>query len=285
MQFKAAMFDFDGTITKKGVYSPSAEIADALVKLTQKVPVAFCTGRQLESFVKRGFTALMEEIDDENKTKFLRNLLLFAENGALGYHFDLEAEEFKEFYRVDWPEKFIKREKLKNLLTPRIEKIGQFYENAHEVILVIRTSLHDYEERDIEEVYKLSDEIYEVCVDELRKLDPDFDHYLHVGNSGIGVVIGPAAGDKDEGIKRFADYLSAHRGLHFDDKASEILVVGDSPQVGGNDHYFLNGRYGTAYSVGGAVAGSEFPLQVVDSSGKFLLHDVGTLHLINSLFN
>ena len=284
MQFKAAMFDFDGTITARGVYLPTREMADALVGLAQKMPIAFCTGRQLESFVKRGFTALTEEIDSEDKKILLKNLLLFAENGALGYYFDLEAEEFKEFYHVDWPKNFVGREELKSLLGPQIAEHGQFYDNAHEIVLVIRTRLHDHEERDIDEVYKLSEEIYEICVEGLKKFDPDFDQYLHVGNSGIGVVIGPANGDKDEGIKRFADYLSAQRGLHFDDKASEILVVGDSPQIGGNDHYFLNGRFGTAYSVGGAVPGSAFPLQVFDSRGEILSHDVGTLHLINEFF-
>lgn len=284
MQFKAAMFDFDGTITKKGEYSPNQQMADGLARLAQKVPIAFCTGRQLESFEHRGFPVLMKEIAPEDRDGFLRNLFLFAENGAVGYRYDLERAGFEELYQIGWPEDFMKREDFKQHISTLVSEYGEVYENAHKIVVVLRTRLHGVEDRDIEDVYALSAKIYEICLKTLSEMDPDFEKYLHVGNSGIGVVIGPANGDKDEGIKRFADFLSKNRGFEFDDKASEILVVGDSPQASGNDHYFLNGKYGTPYSVGEAEIKDEFPMSVTDLSGKKLLNDVGTLHLINLLF-
>lgn len=288
-KFKAAIFDFDGTVTEKGVYGPSQKMADALLKLAKKMPIAFCTGRQLESFEKRGLTELLKEIKAAERNKFLRNLFLCAENGAVGYYFDIKKNNFTEFYRVDWPNKFFNKEKLRTILGKAIKKYGSIYYNAHRIVIVMRTKLHDYENRKVEEVYRLSEKIFETTVKVLRKIDPRFEKFLHVGNSGIGVIVGPANGDKDIGIKKFADFLKRKRKMGFGPKMREILAVGDSPQVGGNDHYFLSGRYGTPFSVGPAHrdSGSSTGVvakPVIDKNGRQLLHEVGTLKLINSLF-
>ena len=72
MKFKAAMFDFDGTLTEKGEYHPPQEIADALVNLSQKMPIGFCTGRQLESFKKHGLSELLKEVNDKERPNFWR---------------------------------------------------------------------------------------------------------------------------------------------------------------------------------------------------------------------
>ena len=62
----------------------------------------------------------------------------------------------------------------------------------------------------------------------------------------------------------------------------EILVAGDNPQKGGNDYYFLNGKYGTPFTVGfDPENGAEFPLKVFDKSEKQLLNRDGTLYLLN----
>ena len=52
-KFKAAMFDFDGTVTEKGSIAPSAEMAKFLYELACRMPIAFCTGRQKSSFEAR----------------------------------------------------------------------------------------------------------------------------------------------------------------------------------------------------------------------------------------
>ena len=249
-KFKAAMFDFDGTVTEKGQYTPPKELADALVALSQKIPIAFCTGRQLESFERRGLSELLKEIEPGYVKQFLKNLHLFAENGAIGYDFDLELNDFRELYKIDWPGDFIDKEDLKRRLNEAIKDYGDVYEDAHRVVIVMRTNLHNRDERNIEEVYDLSEKIYGVAIELLESISSDFEQFLHVGNSGIGVVVGPANGDKDEGIKRFGEFLTNDSGIIFEPNFRDIMAVGDNPQYGGNDHYFLSGRYGTPYNVG-----------------------------------
>lgn len=281
--FKAAMFDFDGTITEKGAYYPSREMADVLVDLANTMPIAFCTGRQLESFERHGLAILLEEIDEDKRDKFLQNLHLIAENGSMGYNFNPETHKFEEFYRAKWPSAFVERADLMEELSEKVKDLGAVYYEAHRVVVVVRTRLHDVAGRDISEVYDLSDQIYEVIKGVLKEISPDYGDYLHIGNAGIGVLVCPADGDKDAGIKKFAEFLKETRGYEFDDVAREILVVGDRPMPGGNDEYFLNGSYGTPYSVGGLVEGREWPKPVLDDGGVRLMHEKGTRYLLEKI--
>ncbi len=282
MQYKAAMFDFDGTITEKGQYFPSKDMVDTLVNLSQIMPIAFCTGRQLESFERNGLNEIVEKMDLDKKDKFLENLYLFGENGALGYDFNTQTQKFEEFYKVPWPEELIKRDLLKEMINEAVVDYGDIYENAHRVVIVIRTKLHNIDTRDINEVYKLSEKIYEATKELLKTISPDYEKYLHVGNSGLGVIVGPANGDKDHGIKEFAKILKERRNFEFNDKLREIIVFGDSGHVGGNDHFFLKGDFGSAYSVGEFFSEESYPKPVIDQDGKRLFNAKGTMHFIKS---
>lgn len=283
MKFKAAMFDFDGTLTEKGQYIPSQEVADALVELSQIMPIGICTGRQLESFEKRGLAELLKEVDDGKRPRFLQNLYLFAENGAIGYDFNDQIADFVELYRAPWPEKFIKREELQKALNEAIKRYGEVYYNAHRIVIVMRTKLHDEDERNVEEIYRLSDKMYEITREVLEKINPDYEKFVHIGNSGIGVLVCPANADKDNAIKKFAQLLEQSRGIKFEKNFKDILCVGDSSQSGGNDFYFLNGRYGTPYSVGEILPEKSIPHLVFDDKKCRLLNSKGTLKLIKSL--
>ncbi|MBL4693923.1 HAD hydrolase family protein [Candidatus Gracilibacteria bacterium] len=274
-RFKAIMFDFDGTVTEPGQYSPPQELADELRSLAGKMPIAFCTGRQLESFMNHGFDSLGFNGDE------LKNLFLIAENGSIGYHFENGSAE--EFYRADWPEDFVSRAKLMEDLVEVVKEFGMVYNNAHQVVVVMRTKIHYSEVRDIEVVNALSKQIFEVVAAYFAREYPGYEEYFHIGDSGIGVVICPAKGDKDNGIQKFAEYLRAKRSLELGNEAREILVIGDSPQVGGNDHYFLNGDYGTPYTVGHLEESNKNLRTVVSIDGKRLMHAEGTLHLLKGL--
>lgn len=285
MKYKAAMFDFDGTLTELGEYSPSQKVADALLKLSKKMPIAFCTGRQLESFERRGLSELLKEIALEERHDFLKNLFLFAENGSVGYFYDTNKNNFEEFYRANWPENFIPRKKFIKIANKKIKGLGEVYEQAHRVSVVFRTRLYDVEDRKIEDVYALSKQIFDVIKKYLKNLDYEYPKYLHVGNSGIGVIVCPAMGDKDMAIKKFSEYLSEKREFNFDEKIREILVVGDMPEEGGNDYYFLNGRFGDPFTVGNIVKNSKFPKPVINKDGHRLLNSLGTLYLINRILS
>lgn len=282
MQFKAAMFDFDGTITEEGKYSPSQKMADALVELTQKIPIAFCTGRQLESFVERGLNALLSEIKPNYRELFLKNLHLIAENGSMGYDYDVGKHQFEKFYEVAWPENFVKKEDLKRALAEAIKDYGSVYDDAHKVVVVMRTKLHHDEGRTVEEVAFLSGEIYKITLSILQSLSENFENHLHVGDSGIGVIVCPADGDKDRGVREFANFLRRDYGYRIDENAREILLVGDHPSKQGNDFYFLSGSLGTPYTVG-KQSFERFPKSVIGKNGEKLLHDQGSLYLIKKL--
>ncbi|MBI5754146.1 HAD hydrolase family protein [Candidatus Peregrinibacteria bacterium] len=282
-KFKAAMFDFDGTLTEKGENYPPKEVADALVNLSQKMPIGFCTGRQLESFKARALSHLLEQVNEEEKPRFIKNLYLFAENGALGYDFDSTKNDFEEIYRVKWPEEFIEREKLRSILNEEIKEYGQILYNAHEIVVVMGSKYYYEENPNIDKVYELSGKIYEITLKVLAKINPEYERFVHVGNSGIGVLISPAQGDKDSAIEKFGQFLEQTRGLNFEKDYRDVLVAGDSAQVGGNDFYFLNGRFGTPFSVGEILPQNSSLQSIFDDAGNRLLHADGTLKLIKSL--
>ncbi len=279
--FKAAMFDFDGTITEHGNYRPDQEVVYRLARLALKMPISFCTGRQLESFMEHGFNALMNEIPKNFQEAFLKNLHLVAENGSVGYRFDLDAHEFKEFYRVDWPQEYISRKKLMDQLNEAVSEYGEVYYKKHKIIIVMRT--HKHESGDIDAIATYSSKIYDISHKILSEFDKDFINHLHVGDSGIGVVICPANGDKDTGIKMFAEYLKEKRGFDLGENSENIIAIGDRPEPWGNDHYFLKGTYGTPFTVGGIIKGAEHPTPVYNDSGELLKGPDATIYLIDGL--
>jgi len=281
MKYKAAMFDFDGTITAKGVSIPSQKMINTLVDLAQKMPIAFCTGRQVESFKKHGLENFLKKIDEKKKNIFLENLFLMSENGSVGYRFDTKINDFKEIYKVAWPEKIVSREQYRKDLEKLIDGRGEVLYQAHKVVVVVHTNIHDNLE--IEEVYELSKEVYGLICEYLKNINKDYAEYFHIGNSGIGVLTIPANGDKDNGIKEFAKYLITERGIEFEKDLRNILLVGDRPQKGGNDHYFLRGEWGSSYTVGTFIDGGEWPKGVFDEDGKRLMNDEGTIYLINQI--
>lgn len=279
-KFKAALFDFDGTITERCVPFPDQKMAEKLVKLTKIIPIGICTGRQMDSFKKRGLGHLLSFVDEEQEENFLKNLFVLAENGAIGFVYNPEKAVFEEFYHEHWPEDFISREKFKVEINEVVRVHGHVYD-VHEVCVVTRTNYH--ESCDIKKIYDTSDQLYELIANYLKKYSADYDGFLHVGNSGIGVVVGPANGDKDRGIRQFGEYLCRSRQFIFDENLREILVIGDQPFETGNDHYFLNGEQGTPFTVGDFDAQNKYPLPVLNESGSRLLHTEGTMYLIGKV--
>lgn len=279
--FKAAMFDFDGTITEPGNYEPDKSVAYRLTRLALKMPIAFCTGRQLESFLDHGFETLMDEIPKKFHKDVLKNLHLIAENGSIGYRFDIEANEFKEFYRVAWPEEYISRKKLMDDLNQAVSEYGAVYYKKHRIVVVIRT--HDHSSGDIGLISGSSSKIYDICEKVLSDFDKDFVEHLHIGDSGIGVVICPVNGDKDTGIKMFGQFLEKEYGFDLGENYKKIMAVGDHPEKRGNDHYFLNGSYGTPFTVNVVIEGTKFPTPVYNELGELLKGPLATVYLIDAL--
>jgi hydroxymethylpyrimidine pyrophosphatase-like HAD family hydrolase len=281
MKFKAVMMDFDGTVTAKGSVVPSKKMIKKLIELARKMPIAFCTGRQLESLEKRGLNMIIEQIPVKERADILSNIFLMGENGSMGYYFDKKLGKYKEFYRAKWPDELITKAKLKKILAPRIEKFGEII-NLHRVVVVMRAH-HIDGITPIEEVYAESAEMLKIC-EEFFGQYKNYEKYMHIGDSGIGVILCPAKGDKDNGTKEFARFLSAKRGMKFSKNLKDILVIGDSAKKGGNDYYFLQGKYGTPFTVGYYDKKLKYPQPVLNNQGKRLLHATGTLSLLEHSF-
>lgn len=274
--FKAVMFDYDGTITKKGEFAPSEEMNSILLALCEKgFPIAVCTGRQLTSFVKRS-----EKIFEKFSEKAKENFYVFAENGAIGYKYDSASKEYKMFYMGQWPAEVPKESFKKGLIEATrdiAEDVGE-----HFVPIVLRPL--DALSLSIDEIYAISDKIFEVTKKFIEASDAK--NYLRYGNSGLGCIICPANADKDAAIKVFYEFLRDQRGVVFnedDGKYREIMVIGDNPQVGGNDHFFLNGKYGTPYTVGTEENDTPAAKVVFGENGVRLYRDEATIHLLQGL--
>jgi hydroxymethylpyrimidine pyrophosphatase-like HAD family hydrolase len=281
MRFKAVMMDFDGTVTKKGSVFPSGKMIDKLISVAEKTPIAFCTGRQLESFEKRGLNAILKRIPEDKKIQILSNIFLIGENGSIGYFFNKKTKKFKEFYRAAWPDKFIKKDYLTKLLRDEISKYGEII-NVHRVVVVMRA--HRVNETPIKDVYFKSHKMFSICQKELSKYNKNYEEFLHLGDSGIGVIVCPADGDKDTGIKKFAEFLKKTRNMKFTKNLKNILIIGDSAQRDGNDYYFLKGIYGTPFTVGYFDPKAKSPIPVLNKSNKRLLHENGTKYLLDHCF-
>lgn len=278
ISFKAVMFDYDGTITKKGEFAPSEEMNAVLRELCEKgFPVAVCTGRQLTSFVRRS-----EKIFENFSEKARENFYVFAENGAIGYKYDISSKEYRMFYMGQWPSEVPKESFKKNLL----EATKDIAEDVGEHLIPIVLRPIDALSLSIDEVYAISDKIFSV----IKKFveGGDAKNYLRFGNSGLGCLVYPASADKDSAIKIFYEFLKNERGVVFEEdngKYQEIMVIGDNPQVGGNDHFFLNGVYGTPYTVGTEENDTTAAKVVFDKNGARLYRDEATLYLLRGLLD
>lgn len=282
-KFKAAMFDFDGTITEKGVNAIDQGVMEEFARLLRRgFPIAICTGRQLDSF-KRRIKTLHDYLEKHGGTDSLKNLYLLGENGALGYYFDPKTKRYRVFHEASWPVDFPK-EKFAKGLYKATKKIARALD--HKIPIVLRP---DDMELDIHDTYKVSGEIYDLTRAYIKKFPyKNIKKIIHLGNSGLGCLICPANGDKDTAIKAFHDFLRDKRGVKFsehDKRLREIMVVGDNPQKGGNDYYFLNGRYGTAFSVCERCHEKFFgmPYLVRGDEGHLLFNSKGTLYLLKHL--
>lgn len=279
---KSVMLDFDGTITEKGEFKPSPEMVQVLFKTAKHMPIAFCTGRQLESFYEDGIVSMLEVLDKKHHDDFLKNVYLIAENGSIGYYYDAQKGSFLEFYRMEWPQKFVEREEMFKELERIVSGVGEVYRSHHRVICVVRPEHGDdlYTKKGLERIYKDSGRICDRIHQFLEGIGKDYQDYFHIGNSGIGVVVVPANGDKDNGIKMFAERLISDRGYEFEDKYREILAIGDSPQVGGNDHYFLSGKYATPFNVGYFVEGADHLNSVIGEDEIRVENSKATMKLL-----
>ncbi len=273
--YSACAFDIDGTLTVRGEEYIPAFLQDVMARSCMKIPMAVCTARN-RSLAFEKIAAMFPHAADPTYCQI--NFVFICENGSIGFFYDATTKNYKEFYRVPYPYDERQRQLLFARLKNRLEgKLGDAFLN--EISMGFRPL--DFNDADHAAVAARSREVAEIIASELASNDPK--RTLKIGDSGIGVNVYPADGDKVYGLKQFAAFLTKYRGINFSEKIQEIVVVGDQPQSGGNDDVFLNGEAGTPFTVGETNPDSLYPLPVFDKVGKILEGPEGTAFLLDNL--
>src|SRR3989339_1445545 len=93
-KFRAAMFDFDGTLTER---TPKSSVPGSLIKtlenLSKTVPLALCTARPFRTAYPKMQSCFGKKFEK-------MGWVLIVENGCAG--FELKKNKWVEFYRVKW---------------------------------------------------------------------------------------------------------------------------------------------------------------------------------------
>jgi len=275
-KFIAAMFDMDGTLTELEHTEIPVPLARELASLSEKMPLAFATGRDLKHVRKTLEQQIL--IYAKDKTKARKNWHMVCENGALGYFFDEKSGKYKEFYSINWDSRLLSKKRLEKEIQRVLGDLFESVGETRKTQLLIRLYKKDLKtQKDRFERVKKTAKICQKVLSEFKN-----GRKFEALESGLAIHISPKNANKDQGIIRFAKYLKQKYGLDAGKAARNILVVGDQPGKGKNDDAFLKGKYGTPFTVG-ETTDKKWPLKVIGADGKVLKGPKGTLFLLKKI--
>ncbi len=254
-KFAGCIFDIDGTLTEIGEELIPEYLCKTLGELSLEVPMAVCSGRLLKGALKRVSGIFAASTDPE---KCRKNWLIFVENGAIGYAYDAASSEYKEFFRATYP---YSEEHRQQLFTHLCEVFQSRLKSFAQGNIGFNFSPSGYGEIRGEALAEECKILALDMMEAIKKFDPE--QLLTAGASGIGVLVYPKNGSKDNGVREFGNFLRS-KGFSVSKECREIVAVGDQPGECGNDRSFLNGTLGTPFTVGASVKNSLYPLAVYD---------------------
>lgn len=267
--YKACVFDVDGTLTETTTDAIPPALLDKLSLLSKNGRCALCTGRRFG----RAYEILEKLLEERPELK--RNWYFICENGSIGYRYDTEKEQYIEFYRIDYPYGEDHRKRLIDELGKALKGVMNQIHVA-EVALAISSKSRWQGPKDI--VKKECDEMVARTIPVLKKMDTE--NLLVVCNAGNAINILHKDGNKDYGVKSLYNFLVQQKGMT---NHSEIVCIGDQGQPGGNDETFLSGSCGTSFTVGNGHPLNVIPLPVFDNEGNVVFGPNATLNLISRL--
>ena len=269
------MLDVDGTLTDQKKETIPDYLGRFLADFSETTPLAICTGRRLDLLTSK-MDPVWKHAKDLNRCK--KNWMFFCENGAIGYEYDAELNDYRDFYSVNFPFSEEKRVQLFERLKSAMEgKISQAYMNNVTLVFapVSRGS------GDLELTAKESHELAEIASPIIQEFDSK--GAITIGDSGMAINIVPRDGDKDRAVYQYGQYLQRKFRFNMSENFKEIVCVGDQPQPGCNDEKFLSGKYGTPFTVGEVYPENESLNVVTDNDGNILKGPRGTLYLLQNL--
>lgn len=274
--YVGCVFDIDGTLIERGQGVIPAFVSQTLAKMGMTMPMAVCTGRSLKLTYEK-IAPIFSHAGDPSYCQM--NLLLICENGSIGYYYEPVDKIYKEMYRVEFPYESGRRESIFTEIKNALDgKTSAAYMN--EVSMVFSPlSRHS---GDAETMAKESAELAQLARLVLDKTDPK--HVLRIGDAGIAINIFPYKGNKERGLVELAKFLREKRGINIGDKVEELVCVGDQPGPQGNDELFLDGNFGTPFTVGEVHPTNVLPVPVYDpETGSILKGPEATMSLIGQL--
>ncbi len=272
-EFVACMFDYDGTLIERGYRMPLPEYMPGLLQETsRKAYMAICTARPFPAAFKHAHQILGDHFD-ALKSRWI----WICENGGVGYAYNEDAQDFKEFYRICWPEDIIPLSRFSEIARKTFE--GHVSEiNVHESVIILRP--HDLPTLRVDEIIFRCETLERMGLDLIESLG--LEGKIRLGNSSLGVIFYSADADKDQGIYEFGRYLQ-REGLLVAEPFRDIICFGDRPGKYGNDEHFLSGRFGTPVSVGDEKDDHPQLHVVHDEQHVRLIGPRATAHLLERL--
>ena len=255
-KYKAVAFDVDGTLTHFGRFIIPPSLGRVIDEL--EIPVVICTGRRLDYLIGE-----LEHIIHKPKR------FAFCENGCTGYKYDFENEKFIRIYEIPWPSKRITPNALEAFLKDKFGWHMHISVRPHSVVAFYPSWFYIFP--------KLVRKVSRSAAKKIRALLKEMqdDDILMVKDSGIGNIIMPIESGKGPAMQALAKHLK------IDPK--EILVIGDQANPGENDEDFLDGKNGTAFTVGRQTE-NVYPLPVLDTRHRKITGPAGTELLLKQLF-
>ncbi|MBD3327823.1 HAD-IIB family hydrolase [Candidatus Peregrinibacteria bacterium] len=267
--YKACVFDIDGTLTDTTANAIPPALLDKLSLLSKNGYCALCTGRRFG----RAYEILENLLEERPELK--RNWFFICENGSIGYRYDIKNDQYIELYRIDYPYGEDHRKRLIDELSKALKGVMKQIHVA-EVALAVSSKSRWQGSKDI--VKQECDEMVARTIPVLKKMDTE--KLLVVCNAGNTINILHKDGNKDYGVKSLYNFLVQQKVMK---NHNQIVCIGDQGQPGGNDEAFLSGSCGTSFTVGNGHPLNEIPLPVFDNKGNIVFGPNATLNLISRL--
>src|SRR3989339_645646 len=265
-EYVSVMFDIDGTLTEIGESKIPQSLAQNLADLSLKMPLAFVTGRTISHTRDKILSQILALSSNPLKTQ--KNWYFICENGALGYFFDTRKKKYDLFYEIKWDMQRLDRKALKAELEHGLKKLCESVEERHTQLLLRPTGPG------------MTVAIAKKGAQILEKFE--YGDEFEILDSDLAVHISPKNANKDQGVKRLAEFLVAKRGIDAGRNAQKIVVIGDQPSIGKNDHALLKGKFGTPFTVGD-ISSEKWPLPIFDGKGNRLKGPKGTEWLVSAI--
>lgn len=256
-KYLSCIFDIDGTLTDLAEEPIHDFIAKTLASISTHSPIAICTGRKLEHVFPKINPLFARAKKMDNLENVRSKVVLLCENGNVGYFYDKDSGKYVEFYRTRYPYSESHKKSLFKAINDGLKNqiSGSFMNETSMVFQPL--NVNDANKPAVEKRARILVKAIEKIL-----IDHDKKNLLKIADSGIGTIIFPYDGDKRAGVYQFGEFMRKKWGYDISEELTEFALFGDKPGTYGNDETFLDGTFGTPFTVGEIVDHKILPIPV-----------------------